>query len=262
MKTIVITGSTRGIGRGLADSFLARGCAVAVSGRATESVERVVSDLAGSHDAGRVWGQACDVTDMEQVQALWDGAKAHYGTIDVWINNAGVPNPRIPFSDYSSEQIDAVVGTNLLGTIYGARVAVRGMLEQGGGSLYNMEGLGSDGRTIKGTMIYATTKSAVRYLTRALVEETRGTPVRVGALSPGMVVTDFLTAGQEGGSEEWERTKRVLNILADRVETVTPWLAERVLADDKHGAHIAWLTRGKVMWRFLTASLRKRDLFA
>jgi hypothetical protein len=46
------------------------------------------------------------------------------------------------------------------------------------------------------------------------------------------------------------------------VETVTPWLAERVLADEKHGAHIAWLTRGKVMWRFLTASLHKRDLFA
>jgi NAD(P)-dependent dehydrogenase (short-subunit alcohol dehydrogenase family) len=83
MKTIVITGSTRGIGYGLADSLLALGCAVTVSGRALASVEKAVAELAAKHEPGRVLGQPCDVTDFEQAQALWDAAKAHFGKVDI-----------------------------------------------------------------------------------------------------------------------------------------------------------------------------------
>ncbi|NJQ96878.1 MAG: hypothetical protein HC784_02590 [Hydrococcus sp. CSU_1_8] len=59
----------------------------------------------------------------------------------------------------------------------------------------------------------------------------------------------------------WERSKRVLNILADRVETVTPWLAEQILANQKTGIRIAWLTKAKAIRRFLGASFFKRNLF-
>jgi short-subunit dehydrogenase len=159
------------------------------------------------------------------------------------------------------DEIAAIVQTNLVGTMYGAKVALCGLLEQGGGSLYNMEGLGSDGRRVDGLTVYATSKCAVRFLTESLVLETKGTPVLVGALSPGMVTTEFITGRYEDRSEDWERAKRIFNILADRVETVTPWLAGKVLANQRTGVRFEWLTRGKVLARFLSAPFRNRDLF-
>jgi NAD(P)-dependent dehydrogenase (short-subunit alcohol dehydrogenase family) len=231
-----------------------------ISGRTEASVGQAVEKLAARHDADHVWGHPCDVQRMEQVQSLWDAAVARLGAVDIWINNAGITNPRLDLWAYSAPQIDAVIDTNLLGTMYGSNVALRGMLEQGHGSLYNMEGLGSDGRKVRHMLLYGTTKCAVRYFTEALVEETRGTPVQVGTLSPGMVVTDLLVGPHARNAESWARNVRVLNILADRVETVTPWLARRVLANDRHGVRFAWLTGGKVLLRFLTAPFCKRSL--
>ena len=77
-----------------------------------------------------------------------------------------------------------------------------------------------------------------------------------------MVTTEFLTAPYEDRPEDWERAKRIFNILADKVETVTPWLAQKVLANRRTGVRFNWLTRGKVMARFLMAPFRQRDLFA
>jgi NAD(P)-dependent dehydrogenase (short-subunit alcohol dehydrogenase family) len=262
MTIIVITGSTRGIGYGLADSFLALGCAVIISGRAPAGVEQAVTRLASQYEADRIFGYPCDVTRKEQVQALWDAAQAHFGTVDIWINNAGTAHPQLDFWDCSPEQIQAVVNTNVIGAMYGAQVALRGMRDQGSGSFYNMEGLGSNGRRVEGLTLYGTTKYALRYLTDALVQETRGTPILVGALRPGMVLTDLVTGQYEGRpEEEWEAARRIFNILADRVETVAPWLARQVLANNRSGVRITWLTRTKIIGRFLAAPFRKRDLF-
>ena len=89
MKTVVITGSTRGIGRGLAENFLARGCKVVVSGRQAEGVAAVVTELAGRHGEENVAGKACDISDGSQLQGLWDEAASRFGRVDIWINNAG-----------------------------------------------------------------------------------------------------------------------------------------------------------------------------
>ncbi len=261
MKSIVITGSTRGIGYGLADSFLALDCGVTVSGRTLAGVEQAVARLSSKHETESAFGHPCDVTRFEQVQALWDAARSRFGKIDIWINNAGIGHSQADFWEHEPEQITAVVETNLVGAMYGARVALGGMLEQGFGSFYNMEGLGSDGRRVEGLTLYASTKAGLRYLTDALVQETQGTPVVVGALRPGMVVTDLLTQQYEERPEDWESAKRIFNILGDRVETVTPWLARKVLANDKTGVRIVWLTRRKSIGRFLTAPFCKRDLF-
>ena len=104
MKIIVVTGSTRGIGYGLADSFLVLGCAVTVSGHTMKAVEKAVAELSARYDSDRVFGQPCDVTDFEQVQALWDATKAHFGKIDAWINNAGLCNPQMDFWELSAER--------------------------------------------------------------------------------------------------------------------------------------------------------------
>jgi NAD(P)-dependent dehydrogenase (short-subunit alcohol dehydrogenase family) len=260
MKTIVITGSTRGIGYGLANAFLDLGCAVTVSGRTAAAVDEAVAALSAEHPPESVFGYPCDVTDFAQVQALWDAASARFGRVDVWINNAGISNFQMPVWEYPPELIEAVIGTNLIGAMYGARVALKGMLAQGGGSFYNMEGMGSGGRRVPGLALYGTTKSGLRYLSDALAEETKDTPILVGALRPGMVMTEMVTRQYQERPEDWERVQRIFNIIADRVETVAPWLARRVLDNDRNGMRFNWLSRPKLMFRFLTAPFARRNV--
>jgi NAD(P)-dependent dehydrogenase (short-subunit alcohol dehydrogenase family) len=262
MKSIVITGSTRGIGYGLADAFLSLGCAVTINGRKQASVEKARTELSAKHKAENVFGFAGDVIKFEEVEALWNAAKSRFGKVDIWINNAGIAHPQLSFWKHPPERIKAVAETNVLGAMNGAAVALRGMIEQGFGSFYNMEGLGSSGRRVEGLTLYGSTKYGLRYLTDALVEETKGTPVLVGALRPGMVLTDMLTKQFEERPDDWERAKRIFNILADRVETVTPWLARKILANDEPGVRIFWLTPAKMIGRFLLSPFRTRDLFS
>jgi len=260
VKTIVITGSTRGIGFGLAGAFLDLGCNIVVSGRTQEAVDEAVESLAAQHERERILAQPCDVTDYEQVQALWNAAAAHFGTIEIWINNAGISHPTVDFWTHPPQRIRAVVETNVVGAMYGASVALSGMHEQGHGALYNMEGLGSGGPMVPGTTLYATTKSALRYLTESLAKEVAGSGLVVGALQPGMVVTDLLMGREEKRGPPDARSGRVMNILADRVETVTPWLARRALANERNGARIRWLTQWKVLGRFLSAPFHERHV--
>ena len=262
MKTIVITGSTRGIGFGLADAFLAQGCNVVVCGRMQVAVDEAVEKLAAKHSPERILGERCDVSDYEHVQSLWDAAKQKFEQVDIWVNNAGLSSALMDFWTIEKERMDTVVGANLLGTMYGSKVAITGMLVQGFGALYNMEGAGSDGRVHAGMTLYGITKRGGRHLVEGLAKELKETPVIVGGLSPGMVVTGLLNEQRERNPEEWENTKRIFNILADKVETVTPWLVERMLENQKNGVNISWTTRSKMMLRFLMAPFRKRDLFA
>lgn len=261
MNHIVITGSTSGIGYGLADSFLSLGCSVTISGRSKENIDSAINKLANKHDASQIFGLPCDVTNYSQVQELWDTVKGHLGKIDIWINNAGMAHPVIELWNHSPDEVKEVIDTNIIGAIYGSKVAIKGMLEQGFGSLYNMEGLGSDGRVIKGMTLYGTTKSALSYLTKATAKETQGTPILVGGIRPGMVATKLITEQYEGYPEEWERVKGIFNLLSDRVETVTPWLAKKILANNKNGVTIVWLTRRKLLKRFLLAPFHKRNVF-
>lgn len=261
MKQIVITGSTRGIGYGLADAFLERGCRVMISGRTQASVDKAVNQLAETHGSEKLTGQPCDVVQLDQVETLWQRAVEHFGQVDIWINNSGVGHPMLPMWELPSEDLVDVVNTNITGTLYGSRVAIRGMLAQGHGQLYNMMGYGSNGSTRVGMAVYGTSKSAVKYLTDILVKETRGTPVQVGSLSPGMVTTDLLVDQLKADPEMFERSKRVFSILSDRVEAVTPWLADKVLANEKSDTHIRYLSTPKIMWRFLSSPFIKRDPF-
>ncbi len=256
MKNVVVTGGTRGIGLGLVREFLKRGHRVAFCGRTPEAVAKVEEELAAEFEAERVVGQACDVAKLEQVEALWSTAVERFGQVDIWVNNAGLNAPRQDIWDVSEATLRAVVEVNLLGMMYGSRVALRGMLAQGSGQLYNMEGLGSNGMVVPGQILYGSSKAALTYFTKGLVLETKKTPVCVGFLSPGLVPTDLFSGGEPPDA----RTKRVLNILGDRVETVTPFLVEGMLANTRHGAKIAWLTQRKAAWRFLTARFRRRDL--
>lgn len=262
MKSVVITGSTRGIGRGLAEDFLKRGCRVIISGRQQSAVDAVVAELAVQYSAADVQGKACDITDVSALQALWDFACASVGQVDVWINNAGMSISRKPLAEQSPADIAAIVNTNMAGLLLANHVALKGMQNQGSGQIWNMEGFGSGGQAQPGMCAYGATKRGVNYVNKALQKEIADTGVQVCTLSPGIVITDLLLGDYDLQSPEWQKSKKIFNILGDKVETVTPYLVDGILKSNKSGAKVAWLTGGKAFGRFMTAGLKKRDLFA
>ena len=258
MKTVVITGSTRGIGRGLAENFLKLGCQVVISGRQQTAVDKLVDQLRA---LGPVTGLACNITSSDELHGLWDHAIEKYGAVDIWINNAGMSIKKQSLDQQSIDDIHNIVSTNLTGVLLACRVAMIGMKKQGQGQIWNMEGCGSNGAAQPGMASYGATKRAVNYLNKALRKDVAGSGVQICTLSPGIVVTDLLIGDYDTASPEWQKSKRIFNILGDTVNTVTPWLAKNVLASDKDGSTVAWLTNGKAFYRFLTAGFNKRDLF-
>ena len=142
-QTIVITGSTKGVGAGLAKEFANRGNNVVITGRSDDSVNEAIERMGDS--SGKVIGKPCNVSNSEEVQALWDFAKDQFGQVDIWINNAGLASTTHTVLDTPEEDIQSMVNTNMFGTINGCRVAVKGMQGQGHGKLFNVLGGGSDG---------------------------------------------------------------------------------------------------------------------
>lgn len=262
MKNVVITGSTRGIGRGLAVEFLRRGCRVVISGRQQAAVDQEVTSLAAEFGSQNVVGQACDVVDVGQLQQLWDFAAAQFGRVDVWINNAGICIARKPLAEQEPADLIRIVQTNLTAVLLANQMCIREMQLQGGGQIWNMEGLGSNGTTQPGMVAYGATKRAVTYLVKALQKEVRGTDVQVNALSPGIVVTDLLISDYDRSSEQWHKARKIFNILGDQVETVTPWLVQQMLKSGRSGRQVAWLTPRKAFSRFALAGFRRRDVLA
>lgn len=257
--SIVITGSTKGIGLGLAQYFLNNGCQVMINGSSHHSTEQALSSLKPIF-GNRVAATKADVTNSLELQRLLEEAIIAFGKVDIWINNAGVTQPSTSLIDTDSTVIDHVLNVNLKGMIQGSRTAVAYFLTRGEGALYNMEGLGSDGRIAKNLGYYGTSKQALRYFTRVLAQEMKDKNILIGRLSPGMVTTDLLL-GDLRKRPDADRVLRIFSILADRVEVVTPFLGERILKNQKNDVLIAWLTTPKIIFRFLTAPFVKRNPF-
>ncbi|MDX2221279.1 MAG: SDR family NAD(P)-dependent oxidoreductase [Rhodospirillaceae bacterium] len=267
MKSIVITGSTKGIGFGYAAEFLKRGHNVCIAGRSQADVDTALGKLTtqAAHGA-RAIGRVCDVTQVDQVQALWEAAHRDFGAVDIWVNNAGFARSGPPFMGLTPDELRAMVDTNVIGTINGSQVAVRGMQAQGHGHIFNTLGGGSDGRVVPGMIGYSTTKRAVKYFTACMADELKGSTVKVGAISPGINVSDGMIR-ELMALPPAERKKAMwpINVLGDHVETTTPWIVDRVLADVAAGAsgtRIVWMTGAKVMGRFLGTLVRKRDVMS
>lgn len=263
MKSVVITGSTRGLGLCMAKEFLKAGCQVTVSGRSEASLEGAKRELADFKD--KVLYVPCNVRNREELENLWQKSAARWGTVDIWINNAGQNTPYEFSYDTDPDYVAAVIDTNIKGMIYACQVAVKHMLKQGKGQLWNMEGLGSNNMIQVRTILYGTSKSALTYFTKGLAKELEhsGSPVLVGRLSPGMMLTDFITKTPEGESSpvlENESFRKIFNILGDRPEDVAEFFIPQILANQKNNAHIVWLNNWKSMKRFALAPFHKRKL--
>ena len=257
MSCIVITGSTSGIGRGLAQEFCKRGHTVVVAGRNQQRLAETMKVLS-AQDGVKVVGQICDVTRVEQVQGLWNLAVTQFGPVDIWINNAGLARTVWPILDVPQDDMETMVDTNMLGTINGCRVAARGMLEQGHGKIFNMLGGGSDGEYFPGMGMYGTTKRGLNYFTDALVKELADTPLIIAKIRPGMIITEAVIREAKADPEGFAKSRKAMNNLVDTVETVAPFLVERILATDKSGTKIRWLNGAKISGRMLKGMFVKR----
>lgn len=262
-RSIVVTGGTRGIGLGMVERFLARGCRVTICGRSSRSVDETIAVLGEKYGADRITGRACDVSKYDDVRALWGHATKTFGAVDIWINNAGTSNDQIAFHDLPEGELASVIESNLIGAANGSHVALRGMRAQGRGALYNMEGYGSDGARMLGMALYGSTKYALRYFTKSLADETDHAGILVGLLSPGVVVTDLLIdVWKRADPAHWRRIRWLFKFIGDPVEVVSPWLADQILANEKNGARIAWMSVPKAVLRVLNPYYHRRDLFA
>lgn len=261
MKNVVITGSTRGLGLEMSKEFLKAGCCVTISGSRPDSFDRAKEEVKGFEN--NYIFIPCNVRKIEDIKNLWKSSVEKWGSVDIWINNAGQNCPHENMWDTEEEYIDAVVDTNIKGVMYGSKVAVENMLKQGHGQVWNMEGLGSNDMIIEKTILYGTSKRALTYFTKGLAKELKDSNVKVGRLSPGMMLTDFITkspSGEPSSVAEDKQFKKVFNILADKPETVAKFFIPRILENTKQDAHIMWLTNMKSAQRFMMAPFKKREL--
>ena len=265
MKTVVITGSSRGLGFELAQRFRKAGLNVVINGVNPKRLETAREALSAMPGSGQVYACAGDISNAADIQKLVDYTVAQCGQIDIWINNAGVNQPMKALWELTEAEIDQVLDIDLKGTVMGSKLAMEQMIRQGHGAIYNLEGYGSNDAMMLGLNMYGTGKRAVTHFTQALARESeeRNTGVIVGRLSPGIMITDF-TTGALGGKEKIdlpEKTKKVYNILGDYPDVVADFLVAEVLKNTKNNAHIEWLTSGKAAWRFMTAGFNKRNFF-
>lgn len=260
MKTAVITGGTRGIGAALVRAFLKEGWNVAWSGTSPSTVEKSLGLLSDSFPAERQAAFLCDVTAEADLAGLWEGAVKAFGRVDIWVNNAGISSDQTPFNELETAVFTRIIDTNVKGLMLATHLAYNRMLKQGFGAIYNMEGLGSDGRRITGLTPYGTSKRAVRYFTDAFAAEVKKHPVIVGTISPGMVMTDLTVGPLKRNPANSAQVIRIYNILANEPDTVAPFLVRKMIENRKNGAKISWLTTGKAFRRFLLAPFSRRDI--
>ena len=187
-QVVFISGGTRGIGRALAEGFARRDAVVVVSGRDPAAARLAAAKITAATSA-RCLGVACDVGDETQIQPAVDRILAECGRIDVLINVAGV-NRRMAAEKLTAADFDFVVNLNLRGVFLLSQAVGRHMLERGRGNQINITSLNNH-TPLHWMVPYAASKAAVGQMTKALAMEWGPRGVRVNAIAPGFILSDF-----------------------------------------------------------------------
>lgn len=190
-RTAVVTGASRGIGRGIAELLAARGASVAVAFRqGRDAAEALVADIQAS--GGKAWAGALDVANEAAVGAFFAAAERELGRPDILVNNAGVARDT-HFLLMDTSRWNDVLQVNLQGAFFCTRAVIRGMLLNGWGRIINLTSP-SARMPLPGQTGYAASKAGIEGFTRALSRDVAQKGVLVNAVSPGLIRTDMLEA--------------------------------------------------------------------
>ncbi|HKO16887.1 MAG TPA: 3-oxoacyl-[acyl-carrier-protein] reductase [Gemmatimonadaceae bacterium] len=188
-RVALVTGSTRGIGRAIAELLAASGARVAVVGRELARAEEAAGRI-GSTESAR--GFACDVASPPSVTALVEEVEKSFGTVDILVNNAGLTRDNI-LMRLKDEDWDAVLDTNLRGAFVAIRAASRGMMKRRWGRIINIASVvGLVGN--KGQANYAASKAGLIGLTKTVAKEFASRNILANVVAPGFIETDMTAA--------------------------------------------------------------------
>lgn len=204
-KTAVVIGGTSGIGLALSKGLAQAGANVVPTGRRAEQVRNAAAEVVAL--GRRSLAQTCDVTDNASIEELLRSACGEFGSVQILVNCAG-RTKRMPTLDFPESEWDAILETNLNGTLRACRVFGRHMIERRYGRIINIGSLSSFVALFE-VAAYAASKAAVASLTKSLAIEWATSGVCVNALIPGVLRTDLNAAlldGTERGREFLMRT--------------------------------------------------------
>lgn len=193
--TVVITGASSGIGLGLAQAYLERGFNVVANARTEERLATAAKQLG---NPTRFVGVAGDIGKRDTAQQLIDRAVERFGQVDVLINNAGIFNAK-PFVEYTEEELDQLVATNLKGFVYASQAAARHMVARRQGHIVNITAsIALQPNQQVPALLPVLIKGGINAATRALALELAPHNVKVNAVAPGIVDTPLYTPEQHG----------------------------------------------------------------
>jgi 3-oxoacyl-[acyl-carrier protein] reductase len=201
-KTAIVTGGTKGIGRGIAEALIREGVSACISARHQDELDQAVTEL-NDLDNGRAIGFVCDVRDYEQVKGLIGHTVKELAGLDILINNAGIGTFET-VEQTSPEDFRAVMETNLFGVFYCCHEAIPRMRERGGGYIINISSLAGANPHPR-MAAYNASKFGLNGFSEALMQEVRHDNIKVSYIMPGSVNTEF---GGDSPSEEksWQLT--------------------------------------------------------
>ena len=201
-KVALVTGSTRGIGRSIAEELARAGARVCISSRKADAGEQTRRDF--EREGHEVMAQPCNVSRKDELQSLVDATAAKWGRIDIVVANAA-SNPYYgPLASIGDDAFDKIIGNNVKSVLWLAAMTLPGMAERRSGSFTLV---GSIGGLLANTVIgaYGISKAAGHHLVRNLAAEWGPHNVRVNAIAPGLVKTEFARALWEDEKRSRER---------------------------------------------------------
>ena len=237
---------------------------IVISDILKEELKKAVILLNEIDSKGKVISVYCDVTSEKDLNHLMDETIGEFGKVDIWINNAGVNQPMKPIWELETSVVDKLIDIDLKSAVIGSKIAMKQMIKQGFGQIYGVEGYGSNDAYMLGLSVYGTSKRAITYFFRALAKEVDEMKynIQIGLLSPGIMITDFITHSMGNDKFELpEKTKKVYNILGDYPDVISNFLVNKIINNDKNNVRFNWLTNKKASFRFMTCAFNKRDFF-
>jgi len=187
-QNVIVTGASRGIGRELARRFAAAGATVVLVSRRQEALEALRAEIEGA--GGKAHAVAANMGKIEEVRAMAAAAFERVGAVDVLVNNAATNPVFAPLITTEERAWDKIMDVNVKGPFFLTLEVGRRMIERGGGAIVNVASVAGM-RAWPGLGVYGISKAALMQMTRQLAREWAEGGVRVNAVAPGLVDTDF-----------------------------------------------------------------------